>query len=162
MPNLDRARAIALKYLQRTNSLEDAEDAVQEALLKTLKTKSRWRGDSSFETWFMRVAINSALMQKRKARARKEELTCPIEEALHLQYSGPSPEQLVLIREREERLIHAIAKLKPLLRDTLLLHYWERPDTPFRDLAADKDVKAKTLKSRDFRARRVLAQRIAA
>jgi RNA polymerase sigma-70 factor, ECF subfamily len=162
MPNLDRARAIALKYLQRTNSLEDAEDAVQEAMLKTIKTKSRWRGDSSFETWFMRVAINSALMQKRKARARKEALTCPIEEALHLQYSGPSPEQLVLIREREERLIHAIAKLKPLLRDTLLLLYWERPDTPFCDLAADKDVKVKTLKSRDFRARRVLAQRMAA
>ena len=162
MPNLDRARAMALKYLQRTNSLEDAEDAVQEAMLKTLKTKSRWRGDSSFETWFMRVAINTALMQKRKARARREEFICPIEEALHLQYSGPSPEQLVLMRERDERLVHAIAKLTPLLRDTLLFHYRERPDTPFRALAADKDVKVKTLKSRDFRARRVLAQRMAA
>jgi DNA-directed RNA polymerase specialized sigma24 family protein len=45
-----------------TRSFEDAEDAVQETLLRAFVHIMDFDGRSSFGTWLTRIAINSALM----------------------------------------------------------------------------------------------------
>jgi RNA polymerase sigma factor (sigma-70 family) len=50
-------------------SYEDAEDAVQDALLSAFVHMTDFDGKSSFGTWLTRIAINSALMILRKKRA---------------------------------------------------------------------------------------------
>ena len=49
----------------------DAEDAAQEVVLKAFTNLSKFRGDSKFSTWLVRIATNEALMKLRKERRQK-------------------------------------------------------------------------------------------
>ncbi len=49
----------------------DAEDAAQEAVLKAFTNLAKFRGDSKFCTWLIRIATNEALMKLRKERRQK-------------------------------------------------------------------------------------------
>ena len=49
----------------------DAEDAAQEAILKAFTNLAKFRGDSKFSTWLVRIATNEALMKLRKERRHK-------------------------------------------------------------------------------------------
>ena len=49
----------------------DAEDAAQEAILKAFTNLPKFRGDSKFSTWLVRIATNESLMKLRKERRQK-------------------------------------------------------------------------------------------
>src|SRR5215471_7344451 len=49
-----------------TGNREDAEDAVQDSLMRAFLGINDFRGVSSFSTWLTRIVINSALMIRRK------------------------------------------------------------------------------------------------
>lgn len=51
-----------------TRSPEDAEDVVQETFLSVLKNLRKFRAESSFYTWLIRIAANNALKVLRKRR----------------------------------------------------------------------------------------------
>jgi RNA polymerase sigma factor (sigma-70 family) len=55
-----------------TRTCEDAEDAVQDTLLRAFLHMRDFDGRSSFGTWLTRIAINSALMILRKKRTSLE------------------------------------------------------------------------------------------
>jgi RNA polymerase sigma factor (sigma-70 family) len=55
-----------------TRNWEDAEDALQEALLRAFRHLNGFENRCSFSSWLTRIAINSALMTLRKRRACKE------------------------------------------------------------------------------------------
>src|SRR5467141_4735549 len=55
-----------------TRNREDAEAAVQDALLRAFVHVADFDGRSSFGTWLTRIAINSALMILRKKRGSLE------------------------------------------------------------------------------------------
>src|ERR1700732_5455226 len=47
----------------------DAEDAVQEAVLKAFKHIRQFRAESRFSTWLTQITVNEARMRKRKEHA---------------------------------------------------------------------------------------------
>ncbi|MFT5374539.1 MAG: RNA polymerase sigma-70 factor (ECF subfamily) [Candidatus Latescibacterota bacterium] len=47
----------------------DAEEVAQEVFLTVFEKIDKFRGDASFTTWLHRVAVNAALMQRRKKKA---------------------------------------------------------------------------------------------
>jgi len=49
-----------------TGNLQDAEDAMQEAFLKSYEHLETFKGDSRFYTWLVRIAVNEALMRLRR------------------------------------------------------------------------------------------------
>jgi len=49
-----------------------AEDAAQDAMLNALAALDRFRGASSFRTWLLRIAMNSALSIGRRKTRRRE------------------------------------------------------------------------------------------
>ena len=51
-----------------TQNREDAEDVLQESLLKAFLNLKNFEGRSSFASWLTRIGINSALMLLRKRR----------------------------------------------------------------------------------------------
>src|SRR5262249_47300763 len=51
-----------------TQNREDAQDAAQDAFLKSFQNLDRFQGDSRFYTWLVRIAVNEALMRLRKRR----------------------------------------------------------------------------------------------
>ena len=48
---------------------EDSYDVVQEAFLSAYQSLDSFKGDSLFFTWLYRIAVNTAISQKRKHRA---------------------------------------------------------------------------------------------
>src|ERR1700732_84004 len=55
-----------------TRNREDAEDAVQDSLLRAFLHLKSFDGRSAFSTWLTRIGINSALMILRKKRNSRE------------------------------------------------------------------------------------------
>ena len=70
-PHLAMARGLALRLL---GNLEDAQDAVQEALLKAWRGLPGWRPAVPFGAWLMRIVFNQCLDARRRrgTRARHE------------------------------------------------------------------------------------------
>src|SRR5271165_5683155 len=58
--------------LRITKNREDAEDALQEALMSAFVHLREFDERASFSTWLTRIAINSALMVLRKKRQSHE------------------------------------------------------------------------------------------
>jgi RNA polymerase sigma-70 factor (ECF subfamily) len=61
--------AVALRVLRDP---ELAEDASQDALLNALKSLGQFRGESSFRTWLIRIAVNAAHTVGRRRSRRRE------------------------------------------------------------------------------------------
>jgi len=61
-------RGIYLAVLFIVNNDADAEEVVQEAILKAFKAIARFRAEAKFSTWIIQIAINEARMKLRKDR----------------------------------------------------------------------------------------------
>ena len=145
-----------------TRSREDAEDAVQDALLRAFVHLRDFDGRSSFSTWLTRIAINSALMILRKKRAIP---SVPFEEstkisatppALELPGSDPSPEDFCIQGEGKRILSTAMNGLTPATRKAMQLRYLR--ELSLRETARVLGVSVTTVKSRVFHGRRKLRQ----
>jgi RNA polymerase sigma-70 factor (ECF subfamily) len=55
--------------LRITRYHEDADDSVQDAILKAYASLRQFQGSSRFSTWIGRIAINEDLMKLRKHKA---------------------------------------------------------------------------------------------
>ncbi|MGA7312822.1 MAG: sigma-70 family RNA polymerase sigma factor, partial [Silvibacterium sp.] len=114
-----------------TNNREDAEDAIQDAVLRAFVHVKSFEGRSSFASWLTRIAINSALMVLRKRRAGTE---IPIEQlseqsenrrAWEPQDHAESPETYAARRQSEELLRNAIQRLPCIFREAVELQQAE-------------------------------------
>src|SRR6202453_3391234 len=107
-----------------TRNREDAEDALQDSILRAFEHLRQFDGRSSFATWFTRIGINSALMILRKKRVRPEtsmDVTAEQESWRYWQISEHStdPEKHYLGRERSRHLKRAIGQLTTPLRSVI-------------------------------------------
>ena len=72
MFSASRPRFVALAYSVLRNK-EDAEDAVQDAMLSAYRHLRSFEGRSALTTWFTRIVINAALMIRRKRKPARIE-----------------------------------------------------------------------------------------
>ena len=61
-------RAVYSAAMAILNNAADAEEAVQEAVLKALANIQRFRGEAKFSTWLLQITINEARLKRRKDR----------------------------------------------------------------------------------------------
>jgi RNA polymerase sigma-70 factor (ECF subfamily) len=140
-----------------TRNREDAEDAVQDSLLRAFLHLKSFDGRSTFSTWLIRIGINSALMILRKKRNSRELSAhgAGVDETLwEVPDSAPNPERRCAERERERFLRDAIAGLRPQLRRTLEFHTLQ--DHSLRETAAEIGISAMAAKARFFHAKAAL------
>ena len=147
-----------------TQNREDAEDAMQDAFLKSYSHLKDFAGDSRFYTWLVRIAANEALMRLRKRRPNQFSLDEPIEgeEDLmprEIEDWGPSPEQRFAQTEMRDILSRAISDLDPDYRVVFSLRDIEGLST--EDTAAAVGISVPAVKSRLLRARLKLRDRLA-
>ena len=142
-----------------TRNREDAEDALQESLLKAFRHLNGFENRSSFLSWLTRIAINSALMALRKRRACKEVSIDSTDDCESFGRSEPrdlseDPECRYARCEREELLNGAMLQLKPGLRDVIQLR--QMGEYSMHELAESLGISLPAAKSRLLRARRAL------
>lgn len=143
-----------------TKTREDAEDAVQDALVQAFVHLKDFEGRSNFSTWLTRIAINSALMILRKKRATP---LVPVEESTireetrrtrELPGADPSPEVICLQRERERSLSMALGELTPALREAIELR--DLRELSMQETARALGISVPAVKGRVFHGRRKL------
>ena len=66
----NRMKSIAYNHL---GNMGDAEDAIQDTLLKVHRAATSFTGEASFTTWLYRILINTCFDQLRKRRRRPQE-----------------------------------------------------------------------------------------
>lgn len=147
-----------------TNNHEDAEDALQTALLNVFKNLHQFDSRSHFSTWFTRIGINAALMILRKRRACREvSLIRENSEQESLPQWDPednanNPEEYYLQHEGEKHLQSAIAKLPYNHRHLTQVHLSE--GNTLRELASTLGISLSATKSRKLRANNMLRSSI--
>ena len=106
-------------------SPEDAEDALQEALVKAWRALPRFEGRSSLRSWLYRIVTNTSLdeIHRRPKRIVPIDLDeAPSATHWHMEAAGPATEDQYLTREDFERaLIVALRLLPPRQRAVLIL-----------------------------------------
>jgi RNA polymerase sigma-70 factor (ECF subfamily) len=156
-------RKIYRLTLNITQNREDAEDAMQEAFLKSYQHLDGFEGGSRFYTWLVRIAVNEALMKLRKRRPNQFSLDEPVttdEESFprEIQDWGPTPEQKFARVELNEILNGAVTELDPAYRIAFLLRDVEELST--EETAKMLGISVPAVKSRLLRARLKLRQKL--
>lgn len=157
------APSLLRTILSITKNREDAEDVLQETLLRAYLAMASFEGKSKLISWLTRIAINSALMTLRKRRVRQETRVQPMcrvaEEIPEIEFkdSRPNPEEACLQLERGHNVLQAVNKLAPSLRTVMHLHMSK--EGSMKALARSLDITVAAVKSKLHRARRRLALR---
>jgi RNA polymerase sigma-70 factor (ECF subfamily) len=159
MQHLDALYRTALRM---TRNPQDAEDLVQETMLRAFRFLDRFERGTNLRAWLFKILTNTYINRYRKTSSepRVDSLDDSEEFALyhHLDTDaasrGGSVEAQVLDRFAENDIKAAIEALPPQYRMTVLLADVE--GFSYNDIAEITNVKKGTVMSRLFRGRRLL------
>ena len=142
----------------------EVEDVSQEAFIKAYRALPSFRGDSAFYTWLYRIGINTAknylVAQGRRAPTSTE---FDSEEAETFESGDQlrdinTPESLLLSKQIGETVNSAIDALPDELRTAIVLR--EIEGLSYEEIAGMMDCPIGTVRSRIFRAREAVAQKL--
>jgi len=153
LPHLDAAYRFA-RWLAR--SPEDADDVVQEAMLRAYRGFDALRG-SDVKAWLLTIVKNCHLtaltqQQRRGTVPLPDEHDAQDEQALIA--TGPDPESATISQDQERTLERLVSALPDPYREALILR--EIEDLDYREIAAVTNVPLGTVMSRLARARAAL------
>ena len=97
----------------------DAEELVQEAMLRVWISAPRWRPDAAFKTWLYRVTFNLCLNRKR------QKSFAPLDEAFDPPDPSPSAADQLERRQTDSLVEKAIAGLPDRQRAAIVLTYYD-------------------------------------
>lgn len=150
----DRIFLLALSILGCGNEGE-AEDITQEVFIVLFQTLHKFRQESTFLTWFYRLARNRIIEHRRRIMRRAARISGEVNPSLAVSGTTADPLAATIDNQRRAQLLHHIDRLPEMQRIVLLLFYWQ--DQSIDEIAALLELKPNTVKSHLFRARRNLA-----
>jgi RNA polymerase sigma-70 factor (ECF subfamily) len=154
LPHLDAAFNLA-RWLTRND--HDAQDVVQEAMLRAHRFLDGLRGEA--KPWLLAIVRNSCFSWLQVNRPA--ELASFEDRAVELQLADENSPEALALRQCDRRMLNeALAALSAQFRETLILR--ELEDLSYKDIARITDVPIGTVMSRLARARRLLAESLQA
>jgi RNA polymerase sigma-70 factor (ECF subfamily) len=140
-------------------SEEDARDAVQEAFVQAYLKLGTFRGTSAFYTWLYRVAFNQAMSHARRQRPTRSLDDERSERGREPVDGQAAPDARLQLGERATLVQRALAALSAEYREVVVLR--EMDDCSYEEIAEILEVPVGTVRSRLFRARLELRDRLA-
>jgi RNA polymerase sigma-70 factor, ECF subfamily len=167
---------LVIKYQRRIERLiarmvrdvDLVQDIAQESFIRAYRALPQFRGDSAFYTWLYRIAVNTA--KKALVDLKRDPLvvesalssvsddddeTSRVERELT---DGATPEAVLASKEIAETVNAAIAALSEDLRQAITLR--EIEGLSYEEIAEMMNCPIGTVRSRIFRAREAIAQRL--
>jgi RNA polymerase sigma-70 factor (ECF subfamily) len=152
LPHLDAAYGLA-RYLTRDDA--DADDVVQDALLRALRYFGGFRGEGAGQgrAWILAIVRNMAYTSRRRRRA--DGSAEAFDESLHSDAAADrNPAADLARRDSRETLAQALDRLPAELREVIVLR--EIEGLSYKEIAEVADVPIGTVMSRLSRARKRL------
>ena len=145
----------------------EAEDALQEAYLRAWRSIGSFRSEAKLSTWLTRIVINESLMRLRRGRGAQ---VIPIDNNTGELEHDPTEDRMeddpdqqperVAMRAELRRLMEAgIDELPDAFRTVFILRAVE--EMSVEDVAVTLDLPEATVRTRMFRARGLLRERLA-
>jgi RNA polymerase sigma-70 factor (ECF subfamily) len=134
-----------------------AEDAIQETYLRAFTRLDNYRPEGKFAAWLTRVAVNEALMIRRRSRSDTVSQDYSNVEAIVAEERDsetPTADQYVEAAHARALLEHAIDALPENFRMVFVLRVVEGLDV--RETAESLEINPTTVRTRLFRAQRQL------
>lgn len=159
MPHLQALYSVAMRM---TRSDGDAEDLVQDTVLRAYRFWDGYTADSNCRAWLMRILTN-VFRNRYKERAREQEILGEAESsAANLgQFQGSAPrdaESALFGRMLSRDVEKALATLPPEFRLPVILADLE--DLSYKEIADIMECPAGTVMSRLYRGRRMLQKQL--
>ncbi|MGA1579255.1 MAG: RNA polymerase sigma factor RpoE [Luminiphilus sp.] len=154
-----RIGALVSRYI---NDPGEVEDVTQEAFIKAYRALDKFRGDSAFYTWLYRIASNAA-KNHLVAKGRRPGADATIEDAEGFEQAdliseSSTPEAVLMSEELAQVVTEAMDALPEELRAALTLREFE--GLSYDDIAAVLECPVGTVRSRIFRAREAIDDRV--
>jgi RNA polymerase sigma-70 factor (ECF subfamily) len=155
---LSRHRSMLYSFASRIAATADeADEAVQETILRACKNIGKFRGQSRFTTWLVTIVVNAAISMRRKEKGvhwvyldeqnAAEALSCN----RSLRDVRPNPEDQYSRRELRGLLRREIGKLHPKYR--FILQACDLHECSIEQAAQTMGITLGAAKSRLYRAR---------
>lgn len=132
---------------------KDAEDGLQEALIKIYYALPRYEGQG-FKTWITRIAVNHAIDMRRK-RMRSPTQTVPDGELEAIPEFTESPGEPLLqplLRKEQRELVRSrIREMPESYRELIEDYYIE--EKSYKEIAQSRQMEIKTVETKLYRAR---------
>ena len=157
-----RLYLLAFRILPRP---QDAEDAVQEAMLAAFTHLDRFQGRADFLTWASRIVMNTALLQIRQARTKPTVSLDPLDDEFdassyraYLQDPRPTPEEQLQKVEHWALMECALNKLP--LQSRRAIHLCKFAGYSVKQASRELGVSVSALKVRLHRGKQALIVRL--
>jgi len=143
-----------------TGNHEDADDLVQDALIKAYKSLGSFKGQSSFYTWVYRIAVNRTINFLKRRKNRNHFSLDDVDGNIQTDpdfvelMSHVTPRREVGLNELQERLNEALQKLSEAHRGVVVMH--DIQGMTHADIAKVMKCSEGTVRSRLFYARQQL------
>ena len=152
LPHLDAGWSLALHLLR---DRADAEDVVQESVLRALRYRHTLRDPADARAWFLAIVRRECASGRASARSRVETIPFDAAPPLQLVDSAAAPDERAAQRVRAEQVAAAVAALPERLRDVIVLR--EAEHCSYEEIAQVMEIPLGTVMSRLSRARERLA-----
>jgi RNA polymerase sigma-70 factor (ECF subfamily) len=138
----------------------DADTVTQDVFIKAYRAAGEFKGESTFETWVTRIAINTVRDFTRRKRpvipfsqlgGEDEDASADLPRGLD-PGSGSSPERDLLSRDIRRRIAEALVSLSPRQRSVFVMKHYE--EKTIAEIGFATGLDAGTIKSHLFRAAR--------
>lgn len=167
---------LVVKYQRRIERLigrmvrdvDLVQDIAQETFIRAYRAIPQFRGESAFYTWLYRIAVNTAkkaLVDMKRdpviteaAFATRDEDGEETSRSEHEPINHETPEALLATKEIGEAVNSAIDALSEDLRQAIMLR--EIEGLSYEEIASAMDCPIGTVRSRIFRARESIAERL--
>ena len=142
---------------------DEVQDVAQEAFIKAYRALPRFRGDSAFYTWLYRIAINTAKNHLVSRSRRPPGTDVDVDDAEYYEGGGAlrdieNPENALFGAELKAVVEQAISDLPDDLRAAVTLREFD--GLSYEDIADIMDCPVGTVRSRIFRAREAIDNRV--
>jgi len=140
-----------------TGNAAAAEDIAQDVFVRAYRAASSYRPDAKFSTWLFTIVRN--LCSNYRTREGRLDQRMDSEADMNVILPGePSPEDLAVRKEIEERIQEAIQSLPESLRIPLILHQFQ--EMQYDEVAQVLGISLAAVKVRIHRAKLNLAEKL--
>ena len=151
-----RMYAVALRMFANR---EDAQDCLQEAMLRVYRAIGSFKGQSSFSTWVYRITMNTCLDELRRKKNRPNtSLDNLLDQGWSPSDGDNAPERSAIQSETRAQLAGAIRELPEDMRSAIVLR--DVQGYSYDEIAQMLDVNVGTIKSRISRGREKLREKL--
>ena len=151
LPLKDRLFRLALRI---TLNREEAEDIVQETLIKLWEQRAQWDAIDNMEAYALTVCRNLSLDHHKRIVAQ----TVPLSAGQSTESATPTPLEQTILNEKMSRLQLLIDALPERQRTCLQLRDFEGQS--YRDIATILGITEEQVKVNIFRARQAIRQHL--